>query len=146
MRSIRVASSTEGGSEGAGPFGQRSGSTRHDPIGVAISHVPEDSALAQWFRGRTESAHGSRADSNEREAALTSCRDALASLATPLRSHRLAKPRRSANRRLTRIKAGAIPVADNVHGRRAGGSEISTAARSGPVADRNNALKYAGSL
>ena len=31
--------------ERAGPFRQRSGSTRHDPIGVAISHVPEGQHL-----------------------------------------------------------------------------------------------------
>ena len=31
--------------ERAGPFWQRSGSTRHDPIGVAISHVPEGQRL-----------------------------------------------------------------------------------------------------
>ena len=31
--------------ERAGPFRQRSGSTRHDPIGVAISHVPEGKHL-----------------------------------------------------------------------------------------------------
>src|SRR5437660_1132507 len=31
--------------ERTGPFWQRSGSTRHDPIGVAISHVPEGQRL-----------------------------------------------------------------------------------------------------
>jgi transposase len=31
--------------EGAGPFRQRSSSARHDPIGVAISHVPEGQRL-----------------------------------------------------------------------------------------------------
>jgi hypothetical protein len=44
----------------ADPFRQRSGSTRHNPIGVAISHVQKDSTLAQWFRVRTESARGTR--------------------------------------------------------------------------------------
>ena len=42
----------------AGPFGQCSGSTRHDSIGVAVAHV--NSALAQWFRARTENARGTR--------------------------------------------------------------------------------------
>src|ERR1700730_18204995 len=45
----------------AGAFWQRSSSARHDPIGMAISHIPEGgSALAQWFRARTENARGTR--------------------------------------------------------------------------------------
>ena len=44
----------------AGQFRQPSGSAGHDPIGVAISHVPEGSALPQWSRARPENARGSR--------------------------------------------------------------------------------------
>ena len=41
MRIVGIAYPTER----AGPFGQRSGSAGHDPIGVAISHVPEEQCL-----------------------------------------------------------------------------------------------------
>jgi hypothetical protein len=37
-----------------------SGSAGHDPIGVAISPVPEGQHLAQWFWARTENARGTR--------------------------------------------------------------------------------------
>jgi transposase len=46
--------------ERAGPFGQCSGSTRHDSIGVRLLMFQKNSALAQWFRARTENARGTR--------------------------------------------------------------------------------------
>ena len=46
--------------ERAGPFGQCSGSTGHDSIGVGLLMFQKNSALAQWFRARTENTRGTR--------------------------------------------------------------------------------------
>jgi len=45
--------------ERTGAIRESSGSAGHDPISVAIL-FQKDSALAQWFRARTENAHGTR--------------------------------------------------------------------------------------
>ena len=37
---------------------QRAGAPWHDPAGVAISLFQKDSALARWYRARTEGARG----------------------------------------------------------------------------------------
>jgi len=42
------------------PVRQRSSSARHDPIGVAISHLSEEQHLGAVVRARTENARGTR--------------------------------------------------------------------------------------